>query len=149
MARAGLRIVGVCMLALATPAHAADGAQRFAYVSVAGAPGDGEQVLAAALSRELAAIGLAPATSFQASNVYEVQGTVRVAPAGKGKEIVSIIWVVLDPDGNQVGIVRQARELRKGSLDKRWGGAAEAAAEAAAHDIAALLKEGGAGAAGR
>jgi hypothetical protein len=63
----------------------------FAYVSVAGAPGDGEQALAAALSRQLAARGLKPANAFQA-NVYEVQGTVRMAPAGKGKESVTIVW---------------------------------------------------------
>jgi hypothetical protein len=130
-----LPLVGLLFV---SPVYAAD-AQRFAYVSVAGAPGDGEQALAAALTRQLEAIGLAPATAFQASNVYEVQGTVRVAPAGKGRQSITIIWVVLGPDGNQLGIVRQNRDVRKGSLDKRWGRAADAAAEAAAHDIAALL----------
>jgi hypothetical protein len=110
----------------------------FAYVSVAGAPGDGEQALAAALSRQLAARGLQPATAFQA-NVYEVQGTVHLAPAGKGKERVTIIWVVLGPDGNQLGVTRQTKDVRKGSLDKKWGPAAEAAAAAAAADIVKLL----------
>ena len=84
-------------------------------------------------------IGLAPATAFQASNVYEVQGTVKVVPAGKGKEHVAIVWVVLGPDGEQLGVVRQERDVRKGSLDKRWGPAADAAAAAAAPDIAALF----------
>ena len=79
------------------------------------------------------------ATAFQATNVYEVQGTVRVAPATKGKESVTIVWVVLDPDGNQLGVVRQMRDVRKGSLDEKWGPAADAAASAAASDIAALL----------
>jgi hypothetical protein len=110
----------------------------FAYVTVAGAPGDGEEALAAALSKQLAARGLKPATAFQA-NVYEVQGTVRVAPAAKGKESVTIIWVVLGPDGTQLGITRQNKDVRKGSLDKKWGGAANAAAAAAANDIAKLI----------
>jgi hypothetical protein len=110
----------------------------FAYVSVAGAPGDGEQALAAALSRQLAARGLKPANAFQA-NVYEVQGTVRMAPAGKGKESVTIVWVVLGPDGNQLGITRQTKDVRKGSLDRTWGPAAEAAAAAAATEIVKLL----------
>jgi hypothetical protein len=110
----------------------------FAYVSVAGAPGDGEQALAAALSRQLAARGLKPANAFQA-NVYEVQGTVRMAPAGKGKESVTIVWVVLGPDGNQLGITRQTKDVRKGSLDRTWGPAAEAAAAAAAAEIVKLL----------
>ena len=110
----------------------------FAYVSVAGAPGDGEEALAAALSRQLAARGLKPADAFQA-NVYEVKGTVRVAAATKGKQSVTIVWVVLGPDGNQLGITRQTKAVRKGSLDKKWGGAAEGAAAAAAADIVRLI----------
>lgn len=110
----------------------------FAYVTVAGAPGDGEEALAAALSRQLAARGLTPATAFQA-NVYDVQGTVRVAPGAKGKETVTIIWVVLGPDGTQLGVTRQTKDVRKGSLDKKWGPAASAAAAAAAEDIVKLI----------
>ena len=109
-----------------------------AYVTVAGAPGDGEQSLAEALSRQLAARGVGAATAFQA-NIYEVQGTVRMAPAGKGKESVTIIWVVLAPDGTQLGVTRQKKDVRKGSLDRKWGAAANAAAAAAAADIAKLL----------
>jgi hypothetical protein len=115
-----------------------EAAGPFAYVSVAGAPGDGEEALAAALSRQLAARGLKPADAFQA-NVYEVQGTVRIAPGGKGKESVTIVWVVLGPDGTQLGVTRQTKDVRKGSLDKKWGAAADAAAAAAAEDIARLV----------
>ncbi|MGH6833324.1 MAG: hypothetical protein ACRECM_09930 [Methyloceanibacter sp.] len=135
-------MAGICLLVFASLGHAAENAAGdagpFAYVSVAGAPGDGEQALAAALSRQLAGRGLKPATAFQA-NVYEVQGTVRVAPAAKGKQSVTIVWVVLGPDGTQLGITRQTKEVRKGSLDKKWGGAAGAAAAAAAEDIAKLI----------
>jgi len=116
----------------------AEGAGPFAYVTVAGAPGDGEETLAAALSRQLAARGLTPATAFQA-NVYEVQGTVRIGPATKGKQSVTIIWVVLAPDGTQLGITRQSKNVRQGSLDKTWGAAAQAAAGAAAADIVKLI----------
>jgi hypothetical protein len=110
---------------------------KLVFVSVAGAPGDGEQALAAALAKRLAAAGLKPATAFQA-NVYEIQGTVRLTAAGP-KQSVSIVWVVLDPDGKQLGIVHQTKQIRAGALDKRWGGAAEAAASAAAGDIVKLL----------
>jgi hypothetical protein len=131
------------LLALGAPAaaeteNAAGGAGPFAYVTVAGAPGDGDQALAAALSRQLDARGLKPATSFQA-NVYEVQGTVRMAPAAKGKESVLIVWVVLGPDGTQLGVTRQTNDVRKGSLDKAWGRAAAAAAAGAAEDIVKLI----------
>ncbi len=130
------------LLAPSAPAAETDAATEptgtFAYVSVAGAPGDGEEALAAALSRQLAARGLKPATAFQA-NVFEVQGTVRIAPGAKGKASVTIVWVVLGPDGSQLGITRQTKDVRKGSLDKKWGAAADAAAAAAAEDIVKLI----------
>ena len=116
----------------------AGGPAPLAYVTVAGAPGDGDQALAAALSRQLEARGLKPATAFQA-NIYEVQGTVRVTPAAKGKETIVIVWVLLGPDGNQIGVTRQTKDIRKGLLDKAWGKAAEAAAGAAAQDIVKLI----------
>jgi hypothetical protein len=143
--KAGLILAGMCAgLSLLTAAalgaeSSGEGASEpMAYVSVAGAPGDGEQALAEALSRQLAARGVKEATAFQA-NVYEVQGTVRVAPATRGKQNVTIVWVVLGPDGTQLGITRQSKDVRKGSLDKKWGAAAEAAGAAAAADIVNLI----------
>jgi hypothetical protein len=68
-----------------------------------------------------------------------VQGTVRVSAASGGKETITIIWVVLAPDGNQLGITRQTKQVKKGSLSKKWGTAADAAAAAAAADIVQLL----------
>ena len=124
--------------AAAETGAASEDAGPFAYVTVVGAPGDGDQALTSALARELAARGLKLASSFQA-NVYEVQGTVRIAPAAKGKDSVTIVWVVLGPDGTQLGITRQAKAIRKGSLDRKWGNAAIAAASAAAEDIDKLI----------
>jgi hypothetical protein len=122
----------------AEPGAAAEATGPLAYVTVAGAPGDGEQALAAALGRELEARGLKQATAFEAK-VYEVQGTVRVAAAGKGRQSVTIIWVVLGPDGTQLGVTRQTKTVRKGALDQTWGPAAAAAASAAAADIVKLI----------
>ena len=143
--RAALAIGLVLLLAVfaaqavrAETDNAAGGPAPLAYVTVAGAPGDGDQALAAALSRQLEARGLKPATAFQA-NIYEVQGTVRVTQAAKGKETIVIVWVLLGPDGNQIGVTRQTKDIRKGLLDKAWGKAAEAAAGAAAQDIVKLI----------
>jgi len=111
-----------------------------AHISVAGAPGDGEQALAAALAKRLAATGVKQASAFEA-NIYDIQGTVRMSPAQGGKETVTIIWVVIGPDGNQLGVTRQTKDVKKGSLDKRWGAAADAAAAAAAADIVRLLPQ--------
>ncbi|MGH9805718.1 MAG: hypothetical protein ACRD9W_00380 [Terriglobia bacterium] len=123
---------------LAAQSGGGEASEPLAYVTVVGAPGDGEQALAAALSRQLASREVKEATAFQ-GNVYEVQGTVRVAPAARGKQNVTIVWVVLGPDGTQLGITRQSKDVRKGSLDKKWDGAAEAAAAAAAADIVNLI----------
>jgi hypothetical protein len=138
------RLLSCWLFALIASAHAfaADQDQSAkapaVYVSVAGAPGDGEQALAMALAKRLEALGIIQATAFEA-DVYDVQGTVRVTPAPGGKETITIIWVVLAPDGNQLGVTRQSKDVKKGALDKRWGAAADAAASAAASDIVQLL----------
>jgi len=135
----GLLLAGFAAEAVrAETDNPAGGRGPFTYVTVAGAPGDGDHALAAALTRQLEARGLKSATAFQAK-IYEVQGTVRVTPAAKGKETIVIVWVVLGPDGNQLGVTRQTKDIRKGTLDKTWGKAAEAAAGAAAQDIARLI----------
>jgi hypothetical protein len=134
----------LCALVVATSAAStetgtkAQGEGPSAYVSVAGAPGDGEPALAAALAKRLSAMGVRQASAFEA-NIYEIQGTVRVSPAQRGKQTVTIVWVVLGPDGNQLGITRQTKDIRKGALDKKWGAAADAAAAAAAAEIMRLL----------
>lgn len=134
----------VCVLLTTVPAKAAEAGAKAqgegpsAYVSVAGAPGDGEQALATALAKRLSAMGVKQASIFEA-NIYDIQGTVRVGPAQGGRETVTIIWVVLDPDGNQLGVTRQTKEVKKGSLNRKWGPVADAAAGAAATDIVKLL----------
>ncbi len=137
-----LTCVGLALLTLA-PAFAEEGARPaneplLAYVTVAGAPGDGEQALTSAMTSRLQAIGMKLATAFQA-NVYEIQGTVRVKAASRGKQSVRVLWVVLDPNGKQLGIISQTKQVRKGSLDRKWGKAAEAVASAAIAEIEALL----------
>jgi hypothetical protein len=134
----GLGVIAALFMALPSAEAAGESAGPFAYVTVVGAPGDGDQALTSALKNELTARGLKLASSFQA-NVYEVQGTVRIQPVSKSKQSVTIIWVVLSPDGTQRGITRQTRTIRKGSLDRKWGEAATAAAAAAAEDIDRLI----------
>ena len=109
-----------------------------AYISVAGAPGDGEQALAAALGKRLSAAGVKTATSF-AANVYSVEGIVKVTAVKGGRQSVRIDWTIFGPDGNTLGGVSQTRIERKGSLDRRWGPIADVAARAAAWEISKLI----------
>lgn len=137
--RAAVSIIGVgLLLLLAGPALAAD--ELVAYIDVVGAPGDGEQALASALKRRLAAKGV-KSVNRPAVDVYEVQGMVRMSPATRGKETIRIDWTVFGPEGTRLGNITQTRIIRKGSLDRRWGGAADAAAGAAARDILKLMPQ--------
>ena len=109
-----------------------------AYISVAGAPGDGEQALAAALGKRLSAAGVKTAASL-AANVYSVEGIVKMTAVKGGRQSVRIDWTIFGPDGNTLGGVSQTRIVRKGSLDKKWGPTADAAARAAAWEISKLI----------
>jgi hypothetical protein len=113
--------------------------QRIAFVSVAGAPGDGEQALSAALVRRLSAAGVKAATEF-VQGAYSVEGIVKVGGGTRGRQSVRIDWTVFAPDGTTLGGVVQTRMVRRGSLDRRWGPAADAAARAAANEVLALLR---------
>ena len=138
MARAAAALLGVCLLLLL--GHVPKGASEEAlvFIDVVGAPGDGDKALTVALSERLLSQGLALAGT-PTPNAYEIQGIVKLAPAKKGKQAIRIDWTVLGPDGAQLGNVVQEQEVRQGTLDRKWGGAAEAAAAAAAKDIVKLL----------
>jgi hypothetical protein len=112
--------------------------EPLAHIAVTGAPGDGETSLSAALAKRLAALGVKQG-SPQSANVYSIEGTVETAAAGKGREGLRIIWRVFAPDGTMLGGVSQMRLVRKGSLDKKWGRAADSAALDAAYRIAKLI----------
>jgi hypothetical protein len=140
--------ISVCLMlgACAGTAFAAEtaastsGADRLVYVTVAGAPGDGEQALTRALYDALAARGVKQA-SFSDTNVHEIQVIVRLEAGKGGKQNVKINWIVFDAQGNTLGHVSQTKSVRKGSLDKVWGPTAKAAANLAAGEIMELLQK--------
>jgi len=94
--------------------------------------------LAAALAKRLSAAGVKPATALGA-NVYSVEGIVKMTAAKGGRQSVRIDWTVFAPDGNTLGGVSQTKLVRKGSVDRKWGAAADAAARAAATAITKLI----------
>ena len=61
--------------------------------------------------------------------------------AGEGAEqSVSVRWEVTSPDGKRLGDVKQANRVPAGALDRGWGEAAFAVAEAAAMGIFDIVK---------
>ncbi len=105
--------------------------------SLTGAPGDGNNALAAALQAELSKNGVNSAS--QGGQPYRVEGVVKVGNAADGKQPVQIDWNVKDPAGKRLGTVTQKNEIAAGSLDQSWGRTADAAASAAAQGILKLL----------
>ena len=108
--------------------------------SVEGAPGDGQQSLAKALQRQLAANGVRLADAGGAGS-YIVKGKVLLGSPADGKQSIKIEWQVLDPSGKRVGTVSQNNVIPQGSLDGAWGKTADAAAAAAAQGIIKLLPQ--------
>ena len=113
-------------------------APPLAYITVAGAPGDGEQALTAALGKRLSVSGVKTASALD-TTVYSVEGIVKMTAAKGGKQAVRVDWTVFGPDGTTLGGVSQTKLVRKGSLDRKWAAAADAAARAAATPIAKLI----------
>ncbi|ODR96851.1 hypothetical protein AUC70_13760 [Methyloceanibacter stevinii] len=74
------------------------------------------------------------------SNVYTVNGTVKLTTAGLSKEKIRIDWRVLEPSGTVKGTVTQENVIPKGSLNGPWGSIADAAAGAAVPGIKKLVQ---------
>jgi hypothetical protein len=139
MVRSAISVVTVAFVAfLAQPVTAAEEGERLAFIDVVGGPGDGEDALERALANRLLDHGFA-VTGSPAINAYEIQGTVRTGLAERGKQSVRIDWTIFGPEGDRLGNVTQVNVVRQGSLDRHWGEAADAAADAAAQDILKLL----------
>jgi hypothetical protein len=106
-----------------------------------GAPGDGGQALATAMSAALRRGQLSLADFPGAVPSFIVEAAVAVAPPVSGKQKVTIAWSLHRPDGAQVGQVKQENAVDAGSLDRVWGLTAYDAANAAAAGIAQLIDE--------
>ena len=143
MLRRTISAIGLAVALLAGgPAIATD--EPTAYVDVAWAPGDGKEALERAITNRLLDMGFT-VTGTPQVNAYEIQGVARIFPAERGKETIRIDWTIFGPEGTRLGNVTQTKVIRKGSLDRHWGAAAEAAASAAVQDMMQYLPRQGDG----
>jgi len=125
-------------VAASTASTAQPKASGVLVAPVSGAPGDGRRSLTTALKKRLYKDGVKLANGTS-SNVYTVQGIVKLSSTSGGKESIRIDWQVLDPSGKRLGTVSQQNTIPKGSLNGPWGAIADAAAGAAADGIIKLL----------
>ncbi|MQX36581.1 hypothetical protein [Roseospira navarrensis] len=121
------------------PAAPSVSALVMAPPEVTRAPGDGKQALEAALTRLFRFNGVTIAEG-PADDRLRVRGAVEVLPSTlAGQERVSIVWDLLDVDGESLGRINQENLIPKGALDGAWGETAALIAEGAAMGVGEIL----------
>ena len=105
---------------------------------VAGAPGNGEVALARAMQVALEWQGATLALEPD-DRTYLVLGSVAVSDAEPGSQRVEVVWEVLKPDGQRLGVVSQVNTVPHGALDGEWGPIAAAIARGGAQGVIDLL----------
>ncbi len=108
--------------------------------AVKGAPGDGNQALARALSGILPLKGVALGET-RAKAQWQIEGTIKVVAGPAGQDVVTLTWRVLDSSGKEAGSITQENAVPRGRLTKPWREIAGFAAEAAAEGIAQLIQQ--------
>jgi hypothetical protein len=106
--------------------------------SIDGAPGDGKTSLARAIEATLRQRNI-PISDRAQANSRILLATVDVEKPKDGKQKVGIRWVLMQPDGSEVGAVEQHNEIPAGLLDKAWGETAFEIANAAFDGIVQLM----------
>lgn len=106
--------------------------------AVAGAPGNGEVALTRAMEMALEWRGATLAAEPD-DRAFLVLGSVVVSDAESGAQRVEVVWEVLRPDGQRLGVVSQANTVPHGALDGEWGPIAAAIAQGAAQGVIDLL----------
>ena len=115
------------------------GKPSFLIRPVRGAPGDGNQVLAQAITAALRGKDLT-VTEDPRQAGYEVVGKVDVGPPVNGRQRARISWVVSTVSGQEVGKAVQENVVAAGSLNGRWGRVAVLVSSAAANGIQQLFE---------
>jgi hypothetical protein len=111
---------------------------RFAVVSVEGAPGDGNEALKTAFEAVLQRAGL-PVTGNPEEAAILIYGIVSVTPVDGGRDALSLVWTLRDPDGKEIGELKQSNQVRRGELDVKWGALAYDITSAVISDVTRIM----------
>ncbi|MFY8106157.1 MAG: hypothetical protein ACOVKO_04515, partial [Elstera sp.] len=130
------RGVTTALLPMLSPTTAeAQGVRGVSVWGIDGAPGDGGLALKRALEFILRENGV-PIVERDTPEALVVSGTVSLEKPVNGVQLIRLRWVMLLPDGSELGTVEQENQIPAGSLDKTWGEAAIFAAEGAFEGLA-------------
>jgi hypothetical protein len=127
-----------------SPAQAGNAARerpRVFLERVAGAPGDGNKALAAAMSAVLQSDGV-EITANRSRATHVLAGAVALSETAEpATQTVSIAWRVLDPAGVKLAEISQSNSIPKGALDRAWGDTAYDVAQAASEGLVAAFEQ--------
>jgi hypothetical protein len=120
----------------------AEGRTRLLIRGVDGAPGDGGQALANAITTLLKRRDVAIVSDPQAKADLLLDADVTVAKPKAGRQHVKIVWRVRRKDGTEIGTVAQENDVPAGLLDGSWGDVAYTVAVSAQDGIMELVARG-------
>lgn len=120
------------------PVALAGGPARIRFQRVSGAPGDGNQALAARIREMLGRFGYVMQEQSDGAT-FGLEGRVNMVPVPDGKQRVEIVWRVSRRDGEELGQVVQMNEVPAGTLNRPWGDVAYVVAEEASGAIRQVL----------
>jgi len=112
--------------------------------TIDGAPGDGAASLKRALEFVLRQSDIpvaGPAAGPDHDDALTLVGSIEMGRPADGQQAVAIRWVMMLPDGSEIGDVRQQNAVPAGSLNQAWGDTALLVAEAAYDGIVALYEK--------
>jgi len=106
---------------------------------VTGAPGDGNAALTQAIYEDLVKKKLPFAMTPGLASHY-IQGVVDVSVRSATAEHITIVWVVSNGAGEEIGRVSQRNDIVRGSLHGKWGDTAVYAARGGLEGVLAILE---------
>ncbi len=119
-----------------------DGRTRLLMRGVEGAPGDGGEALANAITMLLKRQDVAVVSGPKAKADLFLDADVGVAKPEAGKQHVKIVWHVRRQDGSEIGNVVQENDVPAGLLNGPWGDVAYTVAVSAQDGIIELIARG-------
>jgi len=114
------------------------GRPAFLVNRVAGAPGNGNEALTAALRSALRARDITISTDPRQAG-FVIDGRVTLTRPVNGRQLARITWTVNTITGEQVGRAVQENNIVAGTLDGEWGRVAEIVAGAAVKGVEELF----------
>jgi hypothetical protein len=141
LAATGIDVLASLLTETTPKEQQAGGRVRVAVRKIGGAPGDGNDALAAAMAAVLKRAEVEVVDAGTAKPDLDVDADISIEVKGD-KQHIKIVWRVSHASGAQIGTVVQENDLPRGRLDGPWGDIAYSVAIAAASGIMQLVDRG-------